>query len=233
MSGARAQPTPLVAVRAVHRGYDEGGVRTAVLRGASLELARGETASLTGVSGSGKTTLLAVIAGLMTPDSGTVAFDGTALGALDDAGRARLRARRIGVVLQSGNLIGFLTAAENVELAIELGQGGRRAGDGARARRLLGEVGLARRADHLPRRMSGGEAQRVSVATALANEPDLLLADEVTGMLDSSTADHVMTVILDAWRERGLSVLFVTHSDELAARAQRRLRLVDGRVVPA
>jgi putative ABC transport system ATP-binding protein len=221
----------LVRVQEVSKTYREAGLEAHVLRGASLELVRGETTSLIGVSGSGKTTLMSLLAGLMRPESGTVLFDGRALSDLDDAARARLRARRIGVVLQSGNLIPFLTAAENVELAIELGGGGRR--PRARARKLLGEVGLAERADHLPRRMSGGEAQRVSVAMALANEPDLLLADEVTGQLDSTNAGRVMEVIFGAWRERGLTVLFVTHNGELAARAQRRLRLHDGAVVAA
>jgi putative ABC transport system ATP-binding protein len=221
----------LVRVQEVSKTYREAGAEAHVLRGASLELARGETTSLIGVSGSGKTTLLSLLAGLMRPESGSVLFDGRALSDLDDAARARLRARRIGVVLQSGNLIPFLTASENVELAIELGGGGKR--PRARARALLEEVGLAGRADHEPRRMSGGEAQRVSVAVALANEPDLLLADEVTGQLDSSNADRVMEVILGASRERGLTVLFVTHDGEIAARAQRRLRLHDGRVLAA
>jgi putative ABC transport system ATP-binding protein len=221
----------LLRVQAISKTYREEGLEAPVLRGTSLELERGETTSLIGVSGSGKTTLMSLLAGLMHPDSGTVFFDGQALSDLDDAARARLRARRIGVVLQSANLIPFLTAAENVELAIELGGGRRRAP--ARARRLLDEVGLAGRADHQPRRMSGGEAQRVSVAMALANEPDLLLADEVTGQLDSANADRVMDVIFGAWRERGLTVLFVTHDGELAARAQRRLRLHDGAVAAA
>ena len=221
----------LVRVQELSKTYREAGSESQVLRGASFELARGETTSLIGVSGSGKTTLMSLLAGLMRPESGSISFDGRALGELDDAERARLRARRIGVVLQSGNLIPFLTAAENVELAIELGGGGKR--PRARARQLLGEVGLAERADHEPRRMSGGEAQRVSVAMALANEPDLLLADEVTGQLDSTNADRVMEVIFGAWRDRGLTVLFVTHNAELAARAQRRLRLHDGEVVAA
>jgi putative ABC transport system ATP-binding protein len=146
---------------------------------------------------------------------------------MDDVARARLRARRVGVVLQSGNLIPFLTALQNVELALGFGDG---EGDGERARDLLSSLGLGDRLHHLPRRMSGGEAQRVSVAVALANQPDLLLADEVTGQLDSANAEQVMEVIFDAWRRLGLTVLFVTHNRELAARAQRCLVLERGEV---
>jgi putative ABC transport system ATP-binding protein len=216
-----------VRVDEVSKTYRDGALETCVLRGASLKLARGETTSLAGVSGSGKSTLISLLAGLMLPESGRVVFDGEDITNLDDTARARLRAGRIGVVLQSGNLIPFLSAVENVELAIALANRNQRA---ARARELLAELGLGHRLNHLPRRMSGGEAQRVSVAMALANQPDLLLADEVTGELDSSSAEQVMEVILDAWRERGLTVLFVTHSDELAARAQNQLRLADGDV---
>jgi putative ABC transport system ATP-binding protein len=216
-----------VRVDGVCKTYREGAVDTPVLRATTLELIRGETTSLVGVSGSGKSTLISLLAGLMLPDSGRVVFDGRPITDLDEVARARLRARRIGVVLQRGNLIPFLTAVENVELAIRLGGGDRPA---VRAKELLSELGLAGRLDHLPRRMSGGEAQRVGVAVALANEPDLLLADEVTGELDSTSADEVMGVIFDAWRERGLTVLFATHSSELAARAERRLRLHDGQV---
>jgi putative ABC transport system ATP-binding protein len=221
---------PLVQLERVSKAYRQGGLETSVLEAASLELARGETTSLAGVSGSGKSTLISLLAGLLVPESGRVVFDGQDLTALDDVERARLRANRIGVVLQSGNLIPFLTARENVELALELAGAER---NGARAKELLSEFGLAQRLDHLPRRMSGGEAQRVSLAMALANEPDLLLADEVTGELDSASAEHVMEVIFEAWRERGLTVLFVTHSSELAARAERRLRLENGRVCRA
>ena len=216
----------------VSKTYREPAVETHVLRHVDLALHRGEITSLVGASGTGKSTLLGLIAGLIRPESGTIAFDGQDLTTLDDGGRARLRAARIGVVLQSGNLIPFLTAKENVELAAELGDLGRRERAG-RADRLLHELGLAGRGDHLPRQMSGGEAQRVSLAVALANEPDLLLADEVTGELDSTSAEQVMEVIDGAWRRRGLTVLFVTHSRELAARAHHRLRLVDGGVVPA
>lgn len=223
MSGKAA----LVRVDAVTKSYSDGGVETRVLRRASLELARGETVSLVGVSGSGKSTLIALIAGLMRPEGGVIAIDGEAITDLDDTARARLRARRIGIVLQRDNLVGFLTAAENVALAIELAGGDRPA---RRARALLAGVGLADRAGHLPRRLSGGEAQRVAIAMALANEPDLLLADEVTGQLDSHTAAEVMRLIFEASRTRGLTVLFVTHSRELAARAQRRLQLAEGEV---
>ena len=210
--------------------YHEGGVEARVLRGATLEVARGTTTSLVGPSGSGKSTLLGIIAGLARPESGAVVFDGHDLCRLDDGGLARLRGARIGVVLQTGNLIPFLTAVENVELALDLGRTPRPA---AAATDLLAEVGLSHRLDHLPRRLSGGETQRVAVAMALANEPDLLLADEVTGELDSSTAQQVMAVISAASRDRGLSVLYVTHDADLAADAQHRLRLVDGCVSPS
>jgi putative ABC transport system ATP-binding protein len=220
-------PPPLVQVEAVSKTYREGAVATQVLRAANLELRRGETTSLIGASGTGKTTLLGCIAGLMLPDSGAVRFDGEDVTTLDDTARARLRADRIGIVLQSGNLIPFLSARENVELAIELDGGKRR---DTRAKDLLVELGLGDRLDHLPRRLSGGETQRVAVAMALANQPDLLLADEVTGELDSASADQVMEIIFAAWRDRGLTVLFVTHNGDLAARAEHRLRLEDGEV---
>jgi putative ABC transport system ATP-binding protein len=216
---------PLVRVDAVSKAYMHGGGQTRVLEAVSLELPRAETTSLIGVSGSGKSTLISLIAGLMRPDSGRIAFDGRDITALDDSARARLRARRIGVVLQSGNLVPFLTARENVELALHFAKGDRSTD---RANEVLSELGLGHRLDHLPRRMSGGEAQRVAVAVALANEPDLLLADEVTGELDASNADQVMDLLFKVWRERGLTVLFVTHSDAIAARAQNRLRLASG-----
>ena len=209
----------------VSKTYREGSVDRQVLSDASVELYRGEMASLTGASGSGKSTLMSLVSGLMLPDSGRVVFDGNEITELDDIARGRLRARRIGVVLQSGNLIPFLTALQNVELALGFGDG-----EAQRAEDLLIGLGLAERIHHLPRRMSGGESQRVSVAMALANRPDLLLADEVTGQLDSAHAEQVMGVIFDTWRRFGLTVLFVTHNSDLAARAERRLVLEDGGV---
>jgi putative ABC transport system ATP-binding protein len=217
----------LVQVEGLSKTYRNGELETKVLHEVSFEIPRGETTSLVGVSGSGKSTLISLLAGLMGPDTGRVRFDGQDLNELDDSARARLRANRIGVALQNNNLIPFLTAFENVQLAIGL------AGNGApasRADELLAQLGLADRRDHLPRRLSGGEAQRVALAIALANEPDLLLADEVVGELDSVTAERVMDIVFEAGLERGLTVLLVTHSPELAARTHHQLRLIDGEV---
>jgi predicted ABC-type transport system involved in lysophospholipase L1 biosynthesis ATPase subunit len=221
---------PLLRVEGLTKSYAGDGIDTTVLNGVDLEIRRGETISLMGASGSGKSTLISLLAGLIEPDSGRVTFDGVDLTGLDDTQRAILRANRIGIVMQTGNLIPFLSAAENVSLAVELAGGSR---PDARARELLLQVGLAGRLDHYPRRLSGGESQRVAVAMALVNEPDLLLADEATGALDSGNAEQVLTLIMQARAERGLSVLLVTHSGELAATCDRRLRLVAGKVIAA
>ena len=220
---------PLVRLEGVSKSYGAGHNELHVLDWIDLELRSGETTSLIGRSGSGKSTLISLIAGLMRPDAGHIHVGGQQLDTLDDAGRASLRAQRIGVVLQSDNLIPFLTAVENVELA--MGFAPRRRPPG-RARELLAELGLADRMDHLPRQLSGGEAQRVAVAVALANEPELLVADEVVGQLDSSTAAQVTRLVFAASRDRGLAVLYVTHDEQLAREAQRVLRLDDRRIVP-
>lgn len=222
--------SPLALVDGIAKAYPSATGETPVLRGVSFALPRGETTSLVGVSGSGKSTLISVLAGLMLPDAGSVRFDGQEITGLAERGRARLRADRIGIVLQSGNLIPFLSARENVELALELA-GGQDVAE--RAAALLSDLGLSARRDHLPRRLSGGEAQRVSLAMALANEPALLLADEVAGELDSTTADRVMRLIFDTSEQHGLTVLMVTHSRELAGRTDHQLQLVDGTVRPA
>jgi putative ABC transport system ATP-binding protein len=221
---------PLVRLAAVSKAYGSGSARLEVLDQVELDLPQGETTSLVGRSGAGKSTLLSLIAGLMRPDSGQIYISGEQMGQLNDDGRASLRAERIGFVLQSDNLIPFLTAVENVELAINLAPGRRST---ARARELLSDLGLGHRMHHLPRQLSGGESQRVAVAVALANEPDLLLADEVVGQLDSTTAADVMEMIFSASRDRNLTVLYVTHDEQLACQAHRSLRLTDRRVVAA
>jgi putative ABC transport system ATP-binding protein len=221
---------PFVRLQGVSKSYGAGPNQLHVLDGVDLDLRSGETTSLIGRSGSGKSTLISLIAGLMRPDAGHIHIGGQQTDRLGEAGRASLRAERIGVVLQSDNLIPFLTAVENVELAMGFAPGRRPL---RRARELLAELGLADRMDHLPRQLSGGEAQRVAVAVALANEPDLLLADEVVGQLDSSTAAQVTELIFAASRDRDLAVLYVTHDEQLAREAQHALRLGDRRIVPA
>ena len=219
---------PFVRLEAVSKSYGSGSSQLEVLDQVELDLMEGETTSLVGRSGTGKSTLLSLIAGLMRPDKGHVYIGGQQMDQLDDNDRANLRADRIGFVLQSDNLIPFLTAVENVELAMGFASARRPA---ARARGLLSDLGLGHRIDHLPRQLSGGESQRVAVAVALANEPDLLLADEVVGQLDSNTASDVMDMIFTASRERNLTVLYVTHDEQLAREAHRSVRLTDRRVV--
>jgi putative ABC transport system ATP-binding protein len=221
---------PFVRLEAVSKSYGSGSSQLEVLDQVELDLIEGETTSLVGRSGTGKSTLLSLIAGLMRPDKGHVYIGGQQMDQLDDNDRANLRANRIGFVLQSDNLIPFLTAVENVELAMGFASGPRPA---ARARGLLFDLGLGHRIDHLPRQLSGGESQRVAVAVALANEPDLLLADEVVGQLDSNTASDVMNMIFTASRERNLTVLYVTHDEQLAREAHRSLRLTDRKVIAA
>ena len=226
-SGSRDDREPLVRLKDVFKIYKEGETETVALRGANMELPRGLLTSLVGPSGSGKSTLLSLVAGLASPSAGQVLLDGTDISRLGESERARLRAKRVGLVFQSGNLIPFLTAIENVELPMTLAQKENRRG---RARELLEGVGLGKRLHHRPAQLSGGESQRVSVAVALANDPDLLLADELTGELDSKTADQVLELLSNEWRRRHLTILLVTHNPELAARADYRLRLVDGLV---
>lgn len=222
---------PFVRLEAVSKSYGKGSSRLDLLRSVELALPRGSTTSLLGRSGSGKSTLLSLIAGLMRPDAGRIWIDGRSTEGMTETARAALRADRIGIVLQSDNLIPFLSAVENVELAMGFGDRGRRPGE--RARELLVAVGLAERLQHRPRELSGGEAQRVAVAVALANEPDLLLADEVVGQLDSSTAAEVLDLIFAVSADRGVTVLYVTHVEELARRAQVTVRLDDHRVIAA
>lgn len=221
---------PLARLRDVFKIYREGSTETVALRGTDLELPRGQMTSLVGPSGSGKSTMLSLLAGLSLPSAGQVIFEGTDISRLDESARARLRAERMGMVFQSGNLIPFLNALENVQLAERLAG---KPGKVSHARELLSEVGLAQRLNHLPRQLSGGEAQRVSIAVALANDPDLLLADELTGELDSATAAKVMDVLRGAWERRHLTILLVTHNRDLAAQADHRLRLLDGIVKAA
>ena len=218
----------LMEVRDVFKIYKEGDTETVALRGASLGLGEGEFVSLVGPSGSGKTTLLWIMAGLTLPAAGRVLFQGQDLTRLDEAERARIRARKIGLVFQRGNLIPFLNAEENVAMAVKLAGGSKAT---RKARQLLAGLGLEARRRHYPRQLSGGEAQRVAIALALANDPVLLLGDEITGELDSATSESVLEVLLEVQRERAMTVLTVTHNPWLASQAARQLKIADGLLV--
>lgn len=217
---------PSILGRDLFKIYKQGPSETVALRGASLEVRNGEFVSLMGPSGSGKSTLLAILAGLARPSAGSVVVEGRDLAKLDEAALAGWRSERVGVVFQRGNLVPFLTAAENVALVARrrLGQAAAR----GRAEELLDLLGLADRAHHRPGRLSGGEAQRAGIAVALANDPGLLLGDEVTGELDSETSAQVMGVLTGLQRDRGLTLFLVTHDPGIAARADRRLEITDG-----
>lgn len=219
---------PVVELRGVSKSFTSETGTTHVLSDVDLTIRAGEKASLVGPSGSGKSTLLALVAGLLRPDSGTVLVDGIANSELGDRARAQIRADRIGIALQSDNLIPFLSARENIELALAFSSAGRsRRAIRARAGELLESLGLTDRGNHKPRHLSGGEAQRVALAVAMANEPALLLADEVVAALDSDTAGRVVEMVMEA----EFAVLFVTHHVALADGVETRYELVDRRVV--
>ncbi len=200
----------------------------AILRDIDFQLAAGETAALVGASGSGKSTLLTLIAGLDTPTQGTVRIAGQDIFALDEDARAALRAEKVGFVFQSFQLLGNLTALENVMLPLELA--GRRDARQA-ATEMLARVGLSARLGHYPRLMSGGEQQRVALARAFVVRPALLLADEPTGSLDFATGESVMQLMLDLNQELGTTLVLVTHDRAIAARCDRRITIEAGQVV--
>ena len=196
-----------------------------ILQGVNLEINRGESVAIVGRSGSGKTTLLGLLAGLDTPSEGTVELDGAEISRLSEDERAKLRARRVGFVFQSFQLLPALSALENVMLPLEL------AGIEAphqRARDLLERVGLGERLNHTPRQLSGGEQQRVAIARAFASDPSILFADEPTGNLDNRTGQSVSDLLMDLNREQGATLVMVTHDERLAARCNRTFHIEAG-----
>jgi putative ABC transport system ATP-binding protein len=207
------------------RTYPDGNVHA--LRGVTLTVKKGEWVGITGPSGCGKSTLLHILGGLDRPNSGEVYFEGTPLGECDlDA----FRALQLGFVFQSFHLLPTLTAQENVQIPMFEAPWSRSERE-QRATRLLTDVGLGHRADHLPNRLSVGERQRVAIARALANDPVLVLADEPTGNLDSHAQDEILDLLARIRRERNLTLVVVTHSPEVAARSDREIKLRDGQIV--
>lgn len=222
--------TPLVQARDLARTYRLGDVRVDALAGVSLAVTAGRFVAVTGASGSGKSTLLNLLGGLDTPTAGTIEVGGALVSAMDRQALALYRRFGAGMIFQSFNLVAARTALENVELPLVFA-GVEKKERRRRAAELLDQVGLARRAGHRPGELSGGEQQRVAVARALANGPRLLLADEPTGNLDSRTAKEIIGLLAGLNRDRGLTVIMVSHEETLVrAAAHGIVRLQDGRV---
>ncbi|MBS0500371.1 MAG: ABC transporter ATP-binding protein [Burkholderiaceae bacterium] len=222
-----AAGAPIVAVEHVFKSVTDSTGTLDILRDIDFSLAPRETVAIVGASGSGKSTLLSIIAGLDTPTRGTVRLAGQDLFAVDEDARAAVRARQVGFVFQSFQLLGNLTALENVMLPLELA--GRRDAR-AQAGEMLARVGLSQRLRHYPKVLSGGEQQRVALARAFVVRPALLLADEPTGSLDFATGETVMALMFELNRELGTTLVLVTHDRVIAARCQRVLTVEAGRI---
>jgi putative ABC transport system ATP-binding protein len=218
----------VIELRGVSKTVQSGDQPLTILHPLDYTIASGEFVAIVGPSGSGKSTLLGLLAGLDAPTTGQILVDGTDITALTEDRLARLRGEKIGFVFQFFHLVPSLTAFENILVPMEIA--GRRDAV-ARARTLLGEVGLQDRGHHYPSQLSGGEQQRVAIARALANDPPIVLADEPTGNLDSTTGRHIMDLLLDVRRIRKTTLVLVTHDATLAALADTRLALRDGRPV--
>ena len=223
-----ALPPQIVAVEHVFKSVTDSTGTLDILRDIHFSLAARETAAIVGASGSGKSTLLSIVAGLDTPTRGTVRVDGEDLFAVGEDARAALRARKIGFVFQSFQLLGNLTALENVMLPLELAE--RRDARKA-ATEMLARVGLGQRLSHYPKVLSGGEQQRVALARAFVVQPAVLLADEPTGSLDFATGETIMKLMFELNRELGTTLVLVTHDRAIAAQCERRITIDAGRVV--
>ncbi|MEA3346003.1 MAG: ABC transporter ATP-binding protein [Chloroflexota bacterium] len=220
--------TAVIEVEGVTKVYHMGETKVHALRGVDLTVAEGEMISIMGPSGSGKSTLMAILGCLDTPTSGRYRLDGQDVSRLSDRQLATIRGQQIGFVFQTFNLLPRTTALENVELPLlYTGTSKRR----QRAQAALEDVGLGDRAQHQPNELSGGERQRVAIARALVNEPSIILADEPTGNLDSKTGDEVLEILETLHRERGLTLVIVTHDPLVVKRVERVVHLLDGRVV--
>ncbi|MFW5329183.1 ABC transporter ATP-binding protein [Hydrogenophaga sp. ZJX-1] len=218
----------MIAVQHVFKSVTDSTGTLTILRDIDFSLNKGETAAIVGASGSGKSTLLSIVAGLDTPTSGTVVVDGVDLFVIDEDQRAALRAQKVGFVFQSFQLLGNLSALENVMLPLELSG---RPDARATATRMLQRVGLGERLGHYPKVLSGGEQQRVALARAFVVQPAVLLADEPTGSLDFATGEKVMELMFELNREQGTTLVLVTHDRAIAQRCERRITIEAGQVV--
>ena len=226
--GVPPASTPIIAVEHVFKSVTDSTGTLDILRDIDFRLEARETAAIVGASGSGKSTLLSIIAGLDVPTRGTVRLDGHDLFVLDEDARAALRAQKVGFVFQSFQLMGNLTALENVMLPLELAN---RRDVRKAAADMLARVGLGQRLAHYPKVLSGGEQQRVALARAFVVQPSVLLADEPTGSLDFATGETIMRLMFDLNREQGTTLVLVTHDRAIAAQCDRRITIEAGRVV--
>ncbi len=228
VDAAAGVSTPAIAAVGLTKRVADASGELTILHSVDFTVHAAETLALVGASGSGKSTLLGLLAGLDTPSDGKVLLGGVDIYALDEDGRAMLRKEKLGFVFQSFQLLGHLTALENVMLPLELrGDANAR----ARATDMLGRVGLSTRLKHYPKFMSGGEQQRVALARAFVTEPPLLFADEPTGSLDAATGEAVIQLMFELNRERGSTLVLVTHDTSIAARCGRTLTIAAGRLL--
>ncbi len=220
----------MIKAEQVNKTYGSGREAAKALREISLELGKGEMAAVTGPSGCGKTTLLHVLAGLETPDSGTIRLEGQVINALDEKTLAEVRLRKMGFVFQSYHLVPVLNAEENIRLPL-LAAGMSRKEAEARSREMLELVGLSNKAGAYPSQLSGGQNQRVAIARAVAGRPGILFADEPTGALDSDTAEQIIGLLEMLNRQYTMTVLLVTHDERHAKQMPRQIRMFNGRIV--
>jgi ABC-type lipoprotein export system ATPase subunit len=220
---------PLLSARAVTKSYAMGRRTLEVLRSVSLEVARGEFLALRGASGAGKSTLLHLFGGLDSPNAGEIWFGGADLATLPESAATALRNRKIGFIFQAYHLLPELDALENVCLPARMARTPAAQAE-QRGRELLARVGLSERVDHKPYELSGGEQQRVAIARALINEPELILADEPTGNLDSHSGGEIIDLLVGLRNERNTTLIIATHDADVAARAPKVIHLVDGRI---
>ncbi|MEQ8515084.1 MAG: ATP-binding cassette domain-containing protein [Chromatocurvus sp.] len=220
----------MIKAHNLRKSVPVAGDELEILKGIDLEIKSGQSVAIIGASGSGKSTLLGLLAGLDDASGGTIHIGETELSALDEDGRAQLRAREVGFVFQSFQLLPALTALENVMLPLEL-RGQRDAGE--QAARFLDRVGLSARTGHYPLQLSGGEQQRVAIARAFAAQPRILFADEPTGNLDTATGERVIDLLFELNREEGTTLVLVTHDAALATRCERRLEMSAGELAEA
>ena len=228
VNSSRYEPQSVIRIRDVTKVYEMGSIQVRALDGISIDICGGEFVAIMGASGSGKSTLMNIIGCLDVPSSGSYHIDGQAVQTMSNDRLADIRSRNVGFVFQTHSLLPRLTALSNVELPMMYGSWANRRD---RAERALALVGLSDRMDHRPTELSGGQQQRVGIARALVKEPSILLADEPTGNLDTSNTEEILEIISDLNHRNGITVIIVTHEQDVAKSAKRVITLSDGRVI--